>query len=38
MPARSTLSFAPSMTMRTGTRWVIFTQLPLAFCAGISAN
>ena len=24
--------------MRTGMRWVTLTQLPVAFCAGISAN
>ena len=28
----------PSNTIRTGTRWVTLTQLPLAFCAGRSAN
>ena len=27
-----------SMAMRTGTRWVTFTQLPLAFCAGSTEN
>ena len=28
----------PSNAIRTGTRWVTLTQLPLAFCAGSSEN
>ena len=40
MPARSGVwpSGAESRLMSTGTRCTTFTQLPLEFCAGRSAN
>jgi hypothetical protein len=39
MPARRRdRSWPSSKVMRTGTRCTTFTQLPAAFCAGISEN
>ena len=40
MPARSTGASAgwPVSSSRTGMRCTIFTQLPLAFCAGSTLN
>jgi hypothetical protein len=39
-PTRSgcAASSAGSSAMRTGTRWTTLIQLPVAFCAGSSAN
>ena len=39
MPVRSAhVGLASSTFSRTGMRWVTFTQLPVAFCAGSSEN
>ena len=37
-PAMSLRLGVPSMAMRTGTRCVTLTQLPVAFCAGRTEN